>query len=65
MAKSSLKVVKTAKFSVLGLPSETDVEISAEKKAKKAGKCTGHHVIVLCLRSWPFSFSVGNVLGCT
>jgi hypothetical protein len=40
MAKSSLKVVKTAKFSVLGLCSETDVEVPAEKKAKKAGTYT-------------------------
>jgi hypothetical protein len=38
MGKSSLKVVKTAKFSVLGLPSEIDVEIPAQKKTKKAGK---------------------------
>jgi hypothetical protein len=38
MTKVTLKVVKTAKFSVLGLPSETDVEVAPEKNAKKARK---------------------------
>jgi hypothetical protein len=38
MTKLSLKVVKTAKFSVLGVPSETDVEVVPEKNAKKARK---------------------------
>lgn len=38
MTKVPLKMVKTAKFSVLGLPLETDVEVVLEENAKKVRK---------------------------
>lgn len=71
MATSSLKVVKTARFSVLGLLSETDVEVPAEKKQNKAGKETlllsSYFLLLEVVDRAVLSiyFSVGNVLSLT